>query len=114
LPGFRLTAAASLRQPLEALGAGLAFSREDADFSGITVATRLWIDEVVHKAYIDVDEQGTEAAAATATVMRAHALAVAGRPPIEVTVDRPFLFAITDTATGLPMFLGRVTNPLAG
>jgi serpin B len=46
--------------------------------------------------------------------MRAHALAVAGRPPIEVTVDRPFLFAITDTATGLPMFLGRVTNPLAG
>jgi serpin B len=114
LPGFRLTAAASLRQPLEALGARLAFSREDADFSGITAATRLWIDEVVHQAYIDVDEQGTAAAAATATAVATARFAVPGPPPVEVTVDRPFLFAITDTATGLPLFLGRVTNPLAG
>lgn len=113
-PGFRLTAAASLRQPLEALGARLVFSRKDADFSGITAATRLWIDEVAHKAYIEVDEQGTEAAAATATAVAGARFAVPGPPPVEVTVDRPFLFAITDTATGLPLFLGRVTNPLAG
>jgi serpin B len=114
LPGFRLTAGASLRQPLQALGAGLAFSREDADFSGITAATRLWIDEVAHKAYIDVDEQGTEAAAATVMAVAGARFAVPSPPPVEVTVDRPFLFAITDTATGLPLFLGRVTNPLAG
>jgi serpin B len=113
MPGFRMTAAATLRPLLETLGVGLAFSRHEADFSGITSAEQVWISEVAHKAYIDVDENGTEAAAATAGVA-GTTMVVLSAPPVEVIVDRPFLFAITDTATGLPLFLGRVTNPLAG
>jgi serpin B len=85
----------------------------DADFSGVTTAQRLRISEVVHKAYIDVDEQGTEAAAATAVVMTAAARFQGGDPPVEVIADRPFLFAVTDSATGLPLFLGRVSDPAA-
>jgi serpin B len=113
MPGFKVTAQANLRRPLETLGAELAFT-SGADFSGITSAERVWISEVAHMAYIDVDEDGTEAAAATAVVVATARFAVPSAPPVEVIVDRPFLFAITNTATGLPLFLGRVTNPLAG
>jgi len=113
MPGFKVTAAASLGSSLKTLGAELAFTGE-ADFSGITSAERVWIGQVAHKAYIDVDEDGTEAAAATALVVATARFAVPGAPPVEMIVDRPFLFAITETATGLPLFLGRVTNPLAG
>ena len=67
---------------------------------------------MAHKAYVDVDEQGTEAAAATAVV--AVALSAFVTPPIALTVDRPFLFAIVDTATGLPLFLGQVSRPHPG
>ena len=112
MPGFKVTAAATLRRTLETLGAELAFT-SGADFTGITSAERVWISEVAHQAYIDVDEDGTEAAAATAVVV-ATARFAPSAPPVEVIVDRPFLFAITDAATGLPLFLGRVTNPLAG
>jgi serpin B len=66
---------------------------------------------VVHKAYIDVDEHGTEAAAATAVVIRTTAAVRSDAPPVTMTVDHPFLFAITDTSTGLLLFLGRVTRP---
>jgi serpin B len=66
----------------------------------------------VHQAYIDVDEQGTEAAAATAIGMRPMALRREPEP-IPLTVDRPFLFAIIDTSSGLPLFLGQVTRPAA-
>ena len=112
LPRFRVTSGFALRPVLAALGMPQAFSK-DADFSGITTAQRLRIDEVVHKAYIDVNEQGTEAAAATAVVMRMAARFAGGEPPVEMLVDRPFLFAITDSRNGLPLFLGRVTDPAA-
>jgi len=113
LPRFRVTSGFALRPLLAALGMPLAFS-PDADFSGITTAQRLRIDEVAHKAYIDVNEEGTEAAAATAVIMKASARFMNTEPPVEVIVDRPFLFAITDMASGLPLFLGRVTDPTAG
>ena len=113
LPRFRVTSGFALRPLLAALGMPLAFS-PDADFSGITTAQRLRIDEVAHKAYIDVNEEGTEAAAATAVIMKASARFMNPEPPVEVIVDRPFLFAITDMASGLPLFLGRVTDPTAG
>ena len=113
LPRFRVTTGFGLRPVLAALGMPLAFSA-DADFSGITTAQRLRIDEVVHKAYIDVNEEGTEAAAATAVVIRAMARFAAGDPPVEMIVDRPFLFAITDSRSGLPLFIGRVTDPTQG
>ena len=69
---------------------------------------------MVHQAYIDVNEAGTEAAAATALVMTASARLMEPEPPVEMIVDRPFLFALTDLRSGLPLFLGRVTDPTAG
>ncbi len=112
LPRFRLEAAFDLIPALRRLGVVAAFGA-DADFGEITEAAPLRIGAVAHKAYVDVDEQGTEAAAATAVVIRA---AAAMRPPPAVTmvVDRPFLFAIVDGATGLPLFLGQVSHPAAG
>jgi serpin B len=109
LPKFRQRTRAGLIPVLRQLGVQDAFTAA-ADFTGITVAERLQISAVVHQAYIDVDEQGTEAAAATAIGMRALALR-RGPEPIPVTVDRPFLFAIIDQAAGLPLFLGQVARP---
>ncbi len=113
LPRFKVTSGFALRPVLAALGMPLAFT-DEADFSGITAAQRLRIDEVVHQAYIDVNEAGTEAAAATAVVMTAAARLARPDPPVEMIVDHPFRFAITDLRSGLPLFLGRVTDPTAG
>ena len=113
LPRFRQESEVGLIPALQRLGVQEAFAPQRADFTGITTADRLHISAVRHKAYINVDEQGTEAAAATAVVMRALAM-VRPAQPVTVTVDHPFLFAITDTATGLPLFLGQVTLPRAG
>jgi serpin B len=110
LPRFRLEAAFDLVPVLQRLGVREAFGNS-ADFSGITEAEPLKLGTVAHKAYIDVDEHGTEAAAATAaTMLRPSAIR---RPPpaVTVVVDRPFLFAIIDTTAGLPLFLGQVTHP---
>ncbi|MGO8895688.1 MAG: serpin family protein [Streptosporangiaceae bacterium] len=111
LPRFRLEAAFDLIPALRRLGVTDAFG-DDADFSGITDtdAEPLRIGAVAHKAYIDVDEHGTEAAAATAVVMAGMA-AFRAPPPVTMVVDRPFLFAIIDTATSLPLFLGQVSHP---
>ncbi len=112
LPRFRQEAAFDLIPALRRLGVTDAFG-DDADFSGITDAESLRIGAVAHKAYIDVDEHGTEAAAATAIVMAGMA-AFRAPPPVTMVVDRPFLFAIIDTATILPLFLGQVSHPGAG
>jgi serpin B len=112
LPKFRLETAVDLVPVLRQLGVREAFTA-DADFGGITQAARLAIDAVAHKAFIDVDEQGTEAAAATAVSFRPLA-AVLGPPPVTMTVDRPFLFAIVHVPTGLPLFLGQVSHPRPG
>ena len=81
---------------------------ERADFSGITTAEQLQISDVIHQANIDVDEKGTEAAAATAVVMRAGA---APAEPVTIRADRPFHFALRDVPTGAILFLGRVADP---
>jgi serpin B len=109
MPRFRVEAAFDLVPVLKQLGVTKAFTRE-ADFRGITEAERLLINAVAHKAYVDVDEQGTEAAAATAISFRPLA---AFRAPaaVTMTVDRPFLFAIIHTPTGLPLFVGQVSHP---
>ena len=109
LPRFRLEAAFNLIPTLQQLGLTEAFS-DHADFSGITEAEPLRIGAVAHKAYIDVDEHGTEAAAATAVIIQAMA-AFRPPPPVTMVVDRPFLFAVVDTATSLPVFLGQVSQP---
>ncbi len=108
MPKFRLRASFGLIPALRQLGIRSAFDT-NADFSGIT-AEPLAISAVAHQAYIDVDEQGTEAAAATAIAMRT--LAARRMPdPVTMTVDRPFLFAIIDTPSGLPLFFGQVARP---
>ena len=109
MPRFRLEAALNLVPVLRRLGVEQAFTRQ-ADFSGITEAERLLIDAVAHKAYVDVDEQGTEAAAATAVSFRPLA-AFRAPTPVTMTVDRPFLFVIIHTPTGLPLFVGQVRHP---
>jgi serpin B len=111
LPRFRQEGEFSLIPALRQLGIRQAFQPGEADFTGITTAEPLSISAVAHKAYIDVDEHGTEAAAATAVGIRAVAAVRPAAPPVTMTVDHPFLFAITDTATGLLLFLGRVTRP---
>jgi serpin B len=109
LPKFTFSSSFDLQAPLETLGMTDAFSPELADFSRITSDTGLYVSAVVHKAFIDVDEAGTEAAGATAVVME-PAASMMSTP---VSIDRPFLFAITDTTTGAPLFLGNVENPAA-
>lgn len=109
MPRFRLEAGFDLIPVLRRLGVEQAFTRQ-ADFSGITEAERLLINVVVHQAYVDVDEQGTEAAAATAIAFRPTA-AFRAPTPVTMTVDRPFVFAIIHTPTGLPLFIGQVRHP---
>ncbi len=106
-PKFSIETKAQLGDILAALGMPTAFS-DAADFSGITTAEQLVISEVIHQANIDVDEKGTEAAAATAVVMRAGS---APAEPVTLRVDRPFLFALRDVPTGAILFLGRVADP---
>jgi len=107
LPKFSIETKAQLGDTLATLGMPTAFS-DAADFSGITTAEQLLISEVIHQANIDVDEKGTEAAAATAVVMRAGS---APAEPVTLRVDRPFLFALRDVPTGAILFLGRVADP---
>jgi serpin B len=114
LPKFEFEYAASLVDPLAALGMHDAFDPNVADFSGMLggpAAEPLVISDVLHKAFISVDEEGTEAAAATAVIMAPGAGAPPEEEPLEVRIDRPFLFAIRDPQTGAILFLGRVMNP---
>jgi serpin B len=110
LPRFRVDASFMLKDTLQALGVRTAFT-DAADFSGITGDEPLQISAVVHKAYIDVGEEGTEAAAATAVVIRALGLRMKPPPDVKLVFDRPFLFAIVETDSGLPLFLGQFTRP---
>jgi serpin B len=109
MPKWKFDSQFSLRDALVALGMRDAFT-DAADFSGMTGSRDLYIQAVVHKAFVSVDERGTEAAAATAVLMR---LTAAPAQPVEVTVDRPFLFLIRDVQTGAILFVGRVMNPKA-
>lgn len=106
-PRFGIETKVELASVLAELGMPTAFSGA-ADFSGITTDELLFISKVVHQANIDVDEKGTEAAAATAVVMERTA---APTEPVTMRVDRPFLFALRDVPTGALLFLGRVADP---
>lgn len=104
----------SLGKELRALGMAQAFEREKANFTGIANPTdprdRLFIANVFHKAFVKTDEKGTEAAAATAVDMAAGTGAPPQKP-VELKVDRPFLYFIVDKASSLVLFMGRVTDP---
>jgi serpin B len=110
MPKFEFRTQAGLNPALRELGMAAAFDPNTADFSRMTLEEQLFISEVIHEAYISVDEEGTEAAAATAVVMRATA---APLETVRLTIDRPFLFALRDLETGALLFIGRVMNPSA-
>jgi serine protease inhibitor len=107
LPRFTMTYECQLSQTLAAMGMPEAFSSM-ADFSGMTGGKDLFISDVIHKAFVEVNEEGTEAAAATGVAMKLTAMPL---PPPVFRVDRPFVFAIMDNGTGSILFIGRVTDP---
>jgi serpin B len=118
LPKFKLEPGAMrLAKILQSLGMRTAFDVPPGSANFDRMAPRrpqdyLYISEAFHKTFLELDEQGTEAAAATAVVMmRATAAREPGPEPIEVRIDRPFLFAIQHRPTGACLFLGRLTNP---
>jgi serpin B len=107
MPQFEFDSEFRLKDTLAEMGMPIAFSGS-ADFSGMTGNRELFISDVIHKAFVSVDEAGTEAAAATAVIMKMSAVP---EPPVEVTIDRPFIFLIRDIETGAILFVGRVMNP---
>jgi serpin B len=109
LPRFKMTAESELSEPLSRLGMPAAFQRGRADFSGITGTRELAISAVIHKAFVEVEEKGTEAAAATGVVFARNA--VVAQPPSIFRADHPFFFVIRDIRTGTILFLGRLVKP---
>ena len=108
MPKWDFEASFMMKEVLESLGMPIAFT-DAADFSGMTGERDLYIDNVIHKACVSVDEAGTEAAAASAVIMK---ITSAPADPAVVTVDRPFIFLIRDIETGAILFFGRVVNPV--
>ncbi|MBI4955129.1 MAG: serpin family protein [Myxococcales bacterium] len=107
LPKFRFTwGSESLKPALQSLGMLDAFDLTKADFTGMEATGELHVSDVLHQAFVGVDESGTEAAAATAVIMSGN-----GGPDATLTVDRPFVFLIRDHATGAVLFVGQVTDP---
>ena len=107
MPKFEFDSSFGLKKTLIDMGMPVAFSA-GADFSGMTGEKDLFISDVIHKAFVSVDEAGTEAAAATAVIMELTAMP---ETPVEVTLNRPFIFLIRDIETGAILFVGRVMNP---
>jgi serpin B len=105
LPRFSLESRFDLTKTLEAMGMADAFSRGKADFSGMTGRRDLFIDLVIHQATVEVSEEGTEAAAATAVKTKGISM------PAAFVADHPFLFLIRDKQTGSILFMGRVVDP---
>jgi len=111
-PRFKMTSQFRLDDTLTAMGMTDAFNPAKADFSGMDGRLHwLFIGAVIHKAFVEVNEEGTEAAAATAVVMRLTS--AAPHPPVVFRADHPFLFFIKDNGTGSILFMGRLANPKA-
>ena len=103
VPRFKMTSQFGLKDTLQAMGMILAFDDQKADFSRMSRGEGLYISAVIHKAFVDVNEEGTEAAAATGRL---------GESPTPVfQADHPFVFLIRDNRTGSILFMGRVVNP---
>jgi len=117
MPKFKFCSEFNLKDTLATMGMPSAFtppsplSGEGADFTGMTDSRELFVSDVVHKAFVAVDEAGTEAAAATGVIIAPTA--IPQDPLIEVTIDRPFIFLIRDIKTDAILFVGRVLNPAA-
>jgi serpin B len=110
LPKFKMTSQFALKDALSAMGMPTPFT-EAADFSKMASSERLMISEVVHKAFVDVNEKGTEAAAATAVLIAPTSALVEPEEPATFRADHPFVFLLRDNRSGAVLFLGRVSNP---
>lgn len=108
MPKFEFETEFFLQDVLKGMGMHTAFDPNEADFSGMDGSRDLFIDEVIHKAYVSVDEEGTEAAAATAVIIQAVSMPMTD---VELDIDQPFIFVIRDVPTGSVLFTGRVLNP---
>ena len=109
LPRFKLEERFVLNEELQGLGMIDAFDKVAADFSGMTPGPDLYISMVIHKAFVEVNEEGTEAAAATAVIMDAKAMIL--DEPHVFRADRPFVFLVRDLRSGSILFMGRLANP---
>ena len=109
LPRFRAEFGLDLKSALTTLGMGKAFGSA-ADFSAMSGDKSLMISRAIHKTYVNVNEQGTEAAAATAVLMAPKGARIV-TAPFKITMDRPFLYAIRDQQTGALLFMGTVVRP---
>lgn len=110
LPKFRMSFQFYLGDRLQSMGMTDAFNPDRADFSGMDGKQNwLYLTNVIHKAFVEVNEEGTEAAAATAVTMKVSG---GGPPPVVFRADHPFLFLINEKATGSLLFMGRVVDPL--
>ncbi|GHS95585.1 serine/threonine protein kinase [Synergistales bacterium] len=115
IPKFKAELRYPLSDILQKLGMKLAFTRE-ADFSGMVANPRnkdgvLYVDTVIHKSFIEVDEKGTEAAAATAVAIARTSAAIKPEEITEFRADRPFMYCIMDDVTGAVLFMGRLSAP---
>ncbi len=110
VPRFKLTREFELAKILAAMGMPDAFTPEKADFSGMAESRELFISNVIHKAFVDVNEEGTEAAAATGVVVGITSVGPA--TPV-FRADRPFVFLIRDKGSGSVLFMGRVVSPVS-
>jgi len=108
LPRFKVETGTRLADILQTLGMTTAFVCGEADFSAMDGTRNLCISDVIHKAFIDVAEKGTEAAAATAVVMKQGSVML---PGLSIVADRPFLYFLRDQPTGAILFMGRVLDP---
>ena len=109
LPRFKLEDSFSLGRTLADMGMTNAFSPGSADFSGMTGRRELYISDVVHKVFMEVNEEGSEAAGATAVIMERYSINI----PLIFRANRPFIFYIRERSTGSVLFLGKYTSPSA-
>lgn len=110
IPKFATEYEANLTSPLKSLGIKDAFNGKTADFSKMSKVSELYIGNVIHKTSITLDENGTKAAAATAVEMRTKSTETVSKDTKTVILNRPFIYAIIDTETGMPIFLGVVNS----
>lgn len=108
MPRFEYDSTLSLADTLQSMGMQDAFNPGAADFSAMDGTRDLYISDVFHKAFVSVDEKGTEAAAATAVIVSVESISM---PQVELMIDRPFIFLIRDLETSAILFIGRVLNP---
>ena len=106
LPRFETRYEVTLNDTLKKMGMRKAFSGRQADFSRMCKTFELYIDRVIHKTYVSVDEQGTEAAAVTVVEMRYTSTGMS------INIDRPFVFVIYEKSSGTVLFEGKINNPL--